>query len=234
MKILAIDTSTELCSAAIYHNGDVIHRAIEAPREHTQRILPMVDELLSESELKLNQFDALAFGQGPGSFTGVRIGIGISQGLAFGSDLPMIGISTLATMAQGVFSREQAQIAYAAIDARMSEIYWAVYHNSEGLAELQGKEWVIRPELLDSKCHLFGEKNEKTQIAVGSGWSAYPELLKPVLGEHAVSESVMFSEAQYMLPLALKKLQAGATVNPELAEPVYLRDTVTWKKLPGR
>jgi len=227
LKILAIDTSTELCSAALYNNTEVSARSIIAPREHTQRILPMVDELLLESGLKLNQLDALAFGRGPGSFTGVRIGIGVAQGLAFGADLPMIGVSTLASMAQGVFDLENTQMAYAAIDARMSEVYWAVYNNNNGFAELQGQELVIRPELIE-------QKPEQGVIAVGTAWAAYPEQLKPVLGDSIVSSKVMYGDAKYMLPHAVQLLKQGKVVSPESAEPVYLRDTVTWKKLPGK
>ena len=100
-RILAIDTATEACSVAVWNQGE-IHALFElCPREHTQRILPMVQQVLAESGLALNQLDALAFGRGPGSFTGVRIGIGIAQGTALGADLPMIGVSTLQTMAQG-------------------------------------------------------------------------------------------------------------------------------------
>ncbi|WP_268580446.1 tRNA (adenosine(37)-N6)-threonylcarbamoyltransferase complex dimerization subunit type 1 TsaB, partial [Escherichia coli] len=97
------------------------------PREHTQRILPMVQQVLAESGLALNQLDALAFGRGPGSFTGVRIGIGIAQGLALGADLPMIGVSTLQTMAQGAWRVSGAERVLAAIDARMGEVYWGQF-----------------------------------------------------------------------------------------------------------
>lgn len=123
-RILAIDTATEACSVALWNNGEK-HALFEiCPREHTQRILPMVQQVLAESGVTLNQLDALAFGRGPGSFTGVRIGIGIAQGLAMGAELPMIGVSTLATMAQGAFRVTGATQVLAAIDARMGEVYW--------------------------------------------------------------------------------------------------------------
>lgn len=101
MRILAIDTATEACSAALWNDGTLSAHFEICPREHTQRILPLVQEVLTESGTTLSELDALAFGRGPGSFTGVRIGIGIAQGLALGAELPMIGVSTLATMAQG-------------------------------------------------------------------------------------------------------------------------------------
>ncbi len=105
-RILAIDTATEACSVALWNNGEVQALFELCPREHTQRILPMVQQILASSGLSLQQLDALAFGRGPGSFTGVRIGIGIGQGLALGANLPMIGVSTLQTMAQGGVSSD--------------------------------------------------------------------------------------------------------------------------------
>lgn len=103
VKILALDTATERCSVALLVGNTVYSRSEIAPRDHTKKVLPMVDEVLKEAGVTLQELDALAFGRGPGSFTGVRIGIGIAQGLAFGADLPMIGISTLAAMAQAAY-----------------------------------------------------------------------------------------------------------------------------------
>lgn len=120
-RILALDTATEACSVALWNDGE-IHSLFEiCPREHTQRILPMVQQVLADSGLTLKDLDALAFGQGPGSFTGVRIGIGIAQGLALGADLPLLGVSSLAAMAQGAFRQMQATQVLAAIDARMGK-----------------------------------------------------------------------------------------------------------------
>lgn len=101
MRILAIDTATEACSVALWNDGNITSHFELCPREHTQRILPLVQDILTAGNVTLTDIDALAFGRGPGSFTGVRIGIGIAQGLALGANLPMIGVSTLATMAQG-------------------------------------------------------------------------------------------------------------------------------------
>ena len=131
MRILAIDTATEACSAALWNDGAQSAHFEICPREHTQRILPLVQEVLTESGTTLSELDALAFGRGPGSFTGVRIGIGIAQGLALGAELPMIGVSTLATMAQGAWRKTGATRVLAAIDARMGEVYWAEYQRDE-------------------------------------------------------------------------------------------------------
>lgn len=108
MRILAIDTATEACSVALWNDGTVNAHFELCPREHTQRILPMVQDILTTSGTSLTDINALAYGRGPGSFTGVRIGIGIAQGLALGAELPMIGVSTLMTMAQGAW-RKTAQ-----------------------------------------------------------------------------------------------------------------------------
>lgn len=226
-KILALDTATENCSVALKINDEIIARCENAPRDHTIKILPMVDEVLAEAGIKLNQLDALAFGRGPGSFTGVRIGIGIAQGLAFGSDLPMIGISTLAAMAQQAYRLHQADFVLSAIDARMNEIYLGGYRRLEnGDWQNQIAEQVISPELLEL------HKNENWFIA-GTGWQAYPNL-KEKFSDCIVESQVLFPEAEDMLLLADFAFKRGELVSAENASPVYLRDTVTWKKLPGR
>ena len=122
MRILAIDTATEACSVALWNDGTVNAHFELCPREHTQRILPMVQDILTTSGTSLTDINALAYGRGPGSFTGVRIGIGIAQGLALGAELPMIGVSTLMTMAQGAWRKNGATRVLAAIDARMGEV----------------------------------------------------------------------------------------------------------------
>ena len=131
MRILAIDTATEACSVALWNDGTVNAHFELCPREHTQRILPMVQDILTTSGTSLTDINALAYGRGPGSFTGVRIGIGIAQGLALGAELPMIGVSTLMTMAQGAWRKNGATRVLAAIDARMGEVYWAEYQRDE-------------------------------------------------------------------------------------------------------
>ena len=146
MRILAIDTATEACSAAQWNDGTLSAHFEICPREHTQRILPLVQEVLNESGTQLTDLDALAFGRGPGSFTGVRIGIGIAQGLALGAELPMIGVSTLATMAQGAWRKTGATRVLAAIDARMGEVYWAEYQRDEqGVWHGEESEAVLKP-----------------------------------------------------------------------------------------
>ncbi|GKW41194.1 tRNA (adenosine(37)-N6)-threonylcarbamoyltransferase complex dimerization subunit type 1 TsaB [Pectobacterium carotovorum subsp. carotovorum] len=229
-RILALDTATEACSVALWNEGE-IHSLFEiCPREHTQRILPMVQQVLADSGLTLKDLDALAFGQGPGSFTGVRIGIGIAQGLALGADLPLLGVSSLATMAQGAFRLKQATQVLAAIDARMGEVYWGCYQrDADGSWQGESEEAVLKPEQVQAlTAALSGE-----WTTVGTGWETYPELVNHSSLVLSKGE-VLLPQAQDMLPLACQLWQAGKAVSVENAQPRYLRNEVTWKKLPGR
>ncbi|MDA0130815.1 tRNA (adenosine(37)-N6)-threonylcarbamoyltransferase complex dimerization subunit type 1 TsaB [Vibrio harveyi] len=229
-KILAIDTATENCSVALLVNDRVISRSEVAPRDHTKKVLPMVDEVLKEAGLTLQDLDALAFGRGPGSFTGVRIGIGIAQGLAFGADLPMIGVSTLAAMAQASYRLHGATDVAVAIDARMGEVYWARYTRQEN-GEWAGvdAECVIPPARLAEEA----QADDKTWTKAGTGWDAYQEDLGK-LPLNLTSGDVLYPDSQDIVILAEQELKKGNTVPVEESSPVYLRDNVTWKKLPGR
>lgn len=225
-RLLAIDTATEACSAALWVNGELSCRYQVAPRGHTDLILPMVDELLAEAGLQLGQLDGLAFGRGPGSFTGVRITIGIAQGLAFGADLPLYGVSNLQALAQGAHRGSGCTRALACIDARMGEIYVGGYALEQGVMSLTEAEQVISP--VD---YLAGADVSRWQQGVGSGFVSYPDLECRV---DEVCAAVPFPEARDLLPQALRDHAAGLGVAAAQAQPVYLRDKVTWKKLPGR
>lgn len=230
VKILALDTATENCSVALLTDDGIYFRSEVAPRDHTKKILPMVDDVLKEAGLTLNELDALAFGRGPGSFTGVRIGIGIAQGLAFGADLPMIGISTLEAMAQGVYRMHGESGVAAAIDARMSEIYWGRFLRQEDGSWLaKDAECVISPTLVVEK----SLDDENTWFTAGTGWEAYSDVLGQLPFRREAS-SIMYPDAQDIVLLAKIELLKGNTVSVEEASPIYLRDKVTWKKLPGR
>ena len=168
LTLLALDTSTEACSVALLYNGEKTHLNELAQRTHTKRILPMIDKILANSGLHLNQVNALAFGRGPGSFTGVRVGAGIAQGLAFGADLPVIPISNLTVMAQA--------------------------------------------------------------FRVGTGWAAYSQFTE----KNLTSSYIALPNALYMLELARVEYLQKRTISALEIEPIYLRNEVTWKKLPGR
>nr|WP_231039559.1 tRNA (adenosine(37)-N6)-threonylcarbamoyltransferase complex dimerization subunit type 1 TsaB [Proteus terrae] len=230
MRILAIDTATESCSVAVWNEGVVASRFEISPREHTQKILPMVKSALEEANITLQSLDALAFGRGPGSFTGVRIGVGVAQGIALGAELPMIGISSLATMAEGVFRTTGIKQVLVAIDARMGEIYCAQYQrNDEGVWIGEDTEAVMKPEQFIEALQL----TTGTWAMAGTGWQAYPDL-KEALPFTVVETEITLPVAQDMLPLAVTAWHEGKATKVEDAEPVYLRNEVTWKKLPGR
>lgn len=229
-KILALDTATENCSVAVIDGDKTFFRSEVAPRDHTKKILPMVDEVLKEAGLKLADVDALAFGRGPGSFTGVRIGIGIAQGLGFGAELPMIGVSTLKAMAQGSYRVHSAEQVACAIDARMSEVYWGRFERQQdGDWSEVDAECVIPPALLAEE--VKGTSGEWTQA--GTGWDAYAEELAPLSLPTKAGE-VLYPDARDIAFLAQFEFAKGNTVDAEAASPVYLRDKVAWKKLPGR
>ncbi|MDA0147972.1 tRNA (adenosine(37)-N6)-threonylcarbamoyltransferase complex dimerization subunit type 1 TsaB [Vibrio sp. LaRot3] len=230
VKILALDTATENCSVALLVDDKVYVRSEVAPRDHTKKILPMVDEVLKEAGLTLAELDALAFGRGPGSFTGVRIGIGIAQGLAFGAELPMIGVSTLEAMAQGSYRVHGVTNVACAIDARMSEVYWGRYSRQDnGEWAAVDAECVIAPANLVEQATA----DEQTWTTAGTGWAAYQDELAGLAITRTAGD-VQFPDAQDIVQVAKFAWQKDQTVSAEDASPVYLRDTVAWKKLPGR
>ncbi|MBM7454619.1 tRNA threonylcarbamoyladenosine biosynthesis protein TsaB [Oceanisphaera litoralis] len=226
-RILAIDTATEACSAALWQNGELLSRYQVAPRGHTDLILPMVAELLAEGELTLNQLDGLAFGRGPGSFTGVRITLGVAQGLAYGADLPLLGVSNLQALAQGAHRACGGERVLTAIDARMGEIYVGAYRLEQGLMVGTLEERVLPPGQFLDTC----ADTDRWQLGVGSGFVTYAELMSRV---EVLCEAVPFPEARDLLPQAIALCRAGLGVAAADARPVYLRDKVTWQKLPGR
>ncbi len=226
--ILALDTCTEACSAAVYVQGQVFAELADAPREHSQRLLPMVESVLKQANIGLDKLDAIAYGRGPGSFTGIRICTSMTQGLALGLDLPVIGISTLAAMAQMAIDEHGATQVLSCIDARMDEVYWGQFVAVNGIATLVGQEQVSAPALLQL---ALDPSQEIT--GCGTGFDAYPDLLTLGNGIRLL-DAVKYPDARAMLTLAQEGIKAGLATSVDALEPVYLRDTVTWKKLPGR
>lgn len=233
MKLLALDTSTEACSVALQYHDQILTVDEVCPQQHSKRILPMVQQVLNESGLSLGQLDGIVFGRGPGSFTGVRIGVGVSQGLAFGADLPVFGVSTLQAMAQAAVRLHQATQVVAAIDARMAEVYLAMYQCApNGLMQAVGTELARKPADLPALA-MTG-----STWAVGTGLVTYRDAFVQWAERQAValqiSEQIVLPSAQDMLTLAVPAWHQQQFVSAELAEPVYVRDEVTWQKLPGR
>lgn len=234
MKLLAVETSTNACSAALYIDGAIKECFELTPKEHTRLILPMIDSLMSDAGLMPQQLDALAFGCGPGSFTGVRIATGVIQGIAFGADLPVIPVSTLAAIAQDFFdkNKEKAKgerlknldVAFTAMDARMGEIFWGVYQRDEqGFARLIGKESVTPAADV--------EFPDRAGVGVGSGWGVYKqELMIRLAGRVSYCESDLLPRASAITRLGARGFEQGLAVAVEQAMPVYLRDKVAKKE----
>lgn len=225
--ILALDSSTDACSVAIYADGQLDTVFEIATKTHTQRLLPMVDELLQRNDLALKDLDAIAFGRGPGSFTGLRICMGVVQGLAFGAQLPVIPVSTLKAMALGYYraNPEEAKLpVLAALDARMDEVYWGLFSCAGNSVSALTDEFVLKPELLAE--HDIIQSLEGKFLAVGSGWHyAKMQALTAsttVLNAHPSAADIAL--------IAVQIWSAGGAIDVLEAEPVYLRDTISWQK----
>jgi tRNA threonylcarbamoyladenosine biosynthesis protein TsaB len=220
VKLLAIDTATQRCSVALLSDGRTIERSMQTPRGHADLILPMVEAVLQEGGLRLQQLDGLAYGRGPGAFTGVRIAVGVAQGLAYAARLLTVGISDLAAIAQQVAG--QGERILVCMDARMGEVYWGTFHSGgDGLVIATGVERVARPEAV-----VAGDAT----VFAGSGFSAYPQLRGTSAGV-AIHDSVL-PHAREIARLGAAELQAGRGLPPEQAQPVYLRDQVVAVKTP--
>jgi tRNA threonylcarbamoyladenosine biosynthesis protein TsaB len=219
VRLLALDTSTDICTVALYRDGATIERN-EPGNRHSERILAMVLELLAESGLTLKQLDAIAFGRGPGSFTSLRIGAGVTQGLAFGADLPVVAISSLAALAQGV----DAPRVLAAFDARMNQVYWGAYiRDDAGLMAPIGAEVVVAPPDVPLP-------PGRDWVGAGSGWDEFAPVLVGRLGAALGAwRSRRSPLASDVAALAVAELHAGRTLPADRALPVYIRDDVAEK-----
>ncbi|MFB4390892.1 MULTISPECIES: tRNA (adenosine(37)-N6)-threonylcarbamoyltransferase complex dimerization subunit type 1 TsaB [unclassified Pseudomonas] len=217
--LLALDTATEACSVALLHDGKVTSHYEVIPRLHAQKLLPMIKQLLGDSGVPLNALDAIAFGRGPGAFTGVRIAIGVVQGLAFALERPVVPVSNLAALAQGALRQHGVQQVAAAVDARMDEVYWGCYQANAGEMRLVGQEVVVAPErvVLPEGGQWFG---------AGTGWG-YAERLAAKVD---ACDAAALPNALDVLSLARFSWARGEAVAAELAQPVYLRDNVATPK----
>jgi tRNA threonylcarbamoyladenosine biosynthesis protein TsaB len=224
VKLLAIDTATEACSAALLYDNAILERYELAPSKHSALILPMLQSLLDEAGITLAQLDVIAFGRGPGSFTGLRIAAGVAQGIAFAWDLPVVPVSTLQALAQAAYRELQASRVLAALNAAMQEVYWGVYQlDSMNLMQLVNIETVCAPEAVTVPV-------DQQWIGVGSGWDAYAEKLTAKVGQRLEKYwPQRFPQASDIVHLAQAEYLAGRTVAAEAALPVYIRDNVAKK-----
>ncbi len=224
MKILALDTCTEMCSVALLNQDQLFEQNMMTQRGHSERVLGMLDDLLQQAQVTLKDVDLLAFGRGPGSFTGVRVGVGVAQGIAFARELPVIPVSTLAAVAQRAIDEFGAKHIAVALDARMGEIYAAHYREENGLAVLCDDEQVCPPE-------TFHPLDSNKWFAAGTGWQEHGEVLKANFSAQLSGEDeTLLPTAAVMTKLASKLAEQGQTISAEQAVPVYLRDNVAKKK----
>ena len=222
MNLLAIETSTETCSAAIAIDGEILERYQHAPRLHAELLLPWIEQLLGDAGIGFSSIDAIAFSRGPGSFTTLRIGIGVVQGLAWATDRPVIPVSSLAATAQTA-ANEGIDVALVALDARMKEVFTGTFEkNSKGLMVPVGAEKVCAPEAVQVAGH-------SEAYGIGNGFDRYPALEK--LSGHLLGiRPDIWPKASSILQLAREWLNAHEPLSAEQAQPVYLRDNVAKKE----
>ena len=221
MNLLAIETATETVSVALEFNGEVIERYEHAPRKHAEVLLPWVESVLAEAGIGFSGVDAIAFSRGPGSFTSLRIGIGVVQGLAWASDRPVIPVSSLAATAQSAVDQGVGS-ALVALDARMGEVFTGMFEaDSNGIMIPVGEERVCAPE--DVRAPVNAET-----YAVGIGFERYPRLEELAGGMQGVLVDA-WPRAASVLELAQSWLATHEPLPAEMAQPVYLRDNVAKK-----
>jgi tRNA threonylcarbamoyladenosine biosynthesis protein TsaB len=226
VRILALDTATESCSAALLVDGRLTERQALLERDHAARILPMVDELLGEAGIGLRDLSAIAFGRGPGAFTGVRLAASVTQGLAFGAGVPVVPVSNLRALAQRVLGLDAAATrVLVCSDARMREVYFGCFERSpSSVAAAACDERLGEPSAVTLPAAWRGGPAAQ---GAGSGFAAYPELRSALGGQLDRIHDGLLPRAQEIAELASIEVAEGRTFPAEEALPVYLRDDVT-------
>ena len=218
MKLLAFDTSTQWLSVACGEGNVWATRAEMAGQAHSERLLPLIDAVLAEATWSLADLDAIAFGAGPGSFTGVRIACGVAQGLALGAGLPLVAVPTLEALAHAAWRTHGATKVFACLDARMREVYVAAYERVANRWEARLAPAVLPPA--DVVLPLV----EGAWLAAGDGFLAYPELASAL--QLTASDATLVPDARDIAALALPRLAAGEAVDAAHALPLYVRHRV--------
>ena len=220
-----MDTATENCSAALWMSGSVLQREVEAERGHAELILGMIDELLAEAGTRLHDLSAIAFGRGPGSFTGVRLAASVTQGLAFGAGVPVVPVSDLRAVAQ----RCASQHVLVCNDARMQEVYWACFEQGPDGTMLPASEEKVSNPL---EVYLPPGWTGKPVIGTGRGFRAYTLLRERLADQLTNIDSTVLPRAQEVALLAVEEVRAGRTLLPQSAVPTYIRNDVAKPKGP--
>lgn len=235
MNILSVEASTESCSAALYTDEHIFLKHQIAPREHSKLLLNMIDEILTEAKISLSDIDAFAYGVGPGSFTGLRIAASIVQGLAFGMNKMVVPVSTLQALAQAAWKRFNMPQVFAALDARMNEIYFGFYELDDNNI-MQS----VRPDNMSSPSFFAGLPLEivaKTWNGIGAGVEAYQALLRKSLPCVVINESLLYPSALEVAIIASKVFANKGGMPAEYAMPIYIRNKITEKQVnltPGK
>jgi tRNA threonylcarbamoyladenosine biosynthesis protein TsaB len=227
VRILALDTATENCSVALLIGRRLIARQQRLEHGHAEHILPMADELLREADVSLGALSAIAFGRGPGSFTGVRLAASVTQGLAFGAGLPVVPISDLRALAQQVMELDAAVTRVLVCnDARMHEVYWGCFERPAmgGFAAAVQDEHVGKPAAVTLPASWSG--THRAVHAAGSGFAAYPELRSALAAHLDRVHDGLLPRAAEIARLAGPEVASGRVLPAEQALPVYLRDDV--------
>jgi len=225
--VLALETATEACSIAVLSEADVRQCHEVIPRRHSQRVFGMLEELVPQGDLAAAGIDLIAYGKGPGSFTGLRIAASLAQGLAFSTGLPALGVPTLGALAQtalrkGVVHHDSNVLC--TIDARINEVYGAIYSYEAGIAQLLEGPWALPPG--DQ-----APEHEGPLSAVGSGVGFIDTFPAELRSRIRSSDPELLPEARDVAELALSLFSAGVVETPGEISPVYVRDEIGWKKL---
>ncbi len=221
MKLLALETATEACSVALWVDGEIFSQDEWTPQQHTKHLFPMLESLIQKAKIKKNEIDCVAYGHGPGSFTGVRIAASMAQGIALGCQIPVVGISTLQAIAHRVWRETGQNKILVAIDARMQEVYWGCYKvTSSGKPNCVVEDRVSTPDTVTVP-------DGSDWVGAGNGWRVYANSLSERCeGIYQPSVVPDYPSAQDILLLAKDEYLCGHAVSPEFAMPVYLRDKV--------
>ena len=221
--ILAVDTSTEACSVALQIGDKTIAKFADEPRSHSRLLMPMVQQVLAEAEIKVNQLDAIGVSMGPGSFTGLRIGFAAVQGMAYGADIPVAPVSTLELMIATYVRQESAQAGeiIALLDARMSEFNLGRYQldDNKQIVALEADQLMTAEQVIE----LLKANNPKAIIGDGGN-------LFELVPQFAERFTQIYPNAVDILPIAQQQLSDGLAVNIETVDLVYLRGTEAWQK----
>jgi tRNA threonylcarbamoyladenosine biosynthesis protein TsaB len=223
MNLLAFETSSRLGSVALETAAGLTVRELGAPREQTERLLSITDELLTAAGIELTSLDGIAFGRGPGSFTGLRVSVAVAQGLSVASGVPLLPVSSLLCLAERAWHEAPFERALVCVDAHMGEVYWAYAAHRGGAVEIVGDERLGAPADVAAP-------GPGPWCAVGNGFAAHSDSLAPLMraAEKVLPELVPAAAA--LLPRAKRDLAAGVATPPAAALPVYLRENTAWRR----